>query len=101
MADIPVMKEDGLQEPAIGDKAEHKTEKKEIKEDKLSDREKELIETKKNNMFQVSQGNTELVMVKLLEQISISNQKILKQLIEMNYYMAKSVGEADIIKESV
>ena len=97
MGDIPIKPEDGLKAPAVGDKSEHRTERKEIPIDKLSDREKQLLEEHKKAAEQgrvsVNFGNIEHIKIKLLENISIVNARILKQLIEMNYYLAKSVGE--------
>ena len=71
MADIEVKKEDGLQEPSVGDKSEHTTTKTPIKEDNLTDREKDIVKEKKvpDGLMKIQLGNTDVIQIKFLESI--------------------------------
>jgi hypothetical protein len=94
MADLEL--KEGVKNPAPESgqvKSEKRTDKRELKEEELSEREKQIIKERKENAgrITVNHGNVEELKLIVLQQIRDDQKRILAQLIEMNYYMSKQV----------
>lgn len=108
MGDLPIKEELQDKNPVSGEtKSEKKTDKTPLKEEDMTDREKEILKEKQKaqtGKIAVNLGNAELIQIKLLEQTAISNNAILKQLKEINYYLSilaeKKIEKPDFMKVS-
>ena len=87
LGDIPLKKELKDKNPSKGDKSSKKTDK------------KPFTKKSEDNKVAVQLGNVDLLKIKFAELQLRNLEKILAQLVEMNYYLAKSVGEAKEVKK--